>query len=288
MRQVYALLGLVKRWGAERVDAACARALEAEAVSVALIGRMLERATENDAAGATVAERGHARPLRPRRRALRRRPTTRHSTPREVRRERPGADHLARAQGPAARVKLGRCLDTLPERLALARTGAMGHAEFLELVLADEVTRRETTSATCGPGPPGSTRPCAWRTGTTPPRSPTTARRGTSCARCASSTAATTSSSWAPSGWARPSWPPPSATPPSAAATACSFERCDRMLRRLRASRLDNSHDAEMRKLLRVDLLVLDDFALQPLDAARHRRRLRARSSSATARRPRW
>ncbi len=45
------------------------------------------------------------------------------------------------------RVKLGRCLDTLPERLALAQTGGMGHAEFLELVLADEVTRRETTSA---------------------------------------------------------------------------------------------------------------------------------------------
>jgi IstB-like ATP binding protein len=45
------------------------------------------------------------------------------------------------------RVKLGRCLDTLPERLTLARIGQMGHAEFLELVLADEVTRRETSSA---------------------------------------------------------------------------------------------------------------------------------------------
>src|SRR3546814_18589049 len=45
------------------------------------------------------------------------------------------------------RVKLGRSLDTLPERLALAQTGGMGHAEFLELVLADEVTRRENTSA---------------------------------------------------------------------------------------------------------------------------------------------
>src|ERR1700722_3725384 len=44
-------------------------------------------------------------------------------------------------------VKLGRCLDTLPERLALARSRQMGHAEFLELVLSDEVTRRETTSA---------------------------------------------------------------------------------------------------------------------------------------------
>jgi transposase len=46
MRQVYSLLGLVKRWGAERVEAACRRALEAEAVNVNLIGRMLERGTE--------------------------------------------------------------------------------------------------------------------------------------------------------------------------------------------------------------------------------------------------
>ena len=46
MRQVYALLGLVKRWGPDRVEAACARALEAEAISVPLIGRMIDRATE--------------------------------------------------------------------------------------------------------------------------------------------------------------------------------------------------------------------------------------------------
>jgi hypothetical protein len=46
MRQAYALLGLVKRWGAERVEAACARALDAEAISVPLVGRMIERATE--------------------------------------------------------------------------------------------------------------------------------------------------------------------------------------------------------------------------------------------------
>ena len=47
MRQVYALLGLVKKWGAERVEAACRQALEAEAVNVGLIGRMLERGTEH-------------------------------------------------------------------------------------------------------------------------------------------------------------------------------------------------------------------------------------------------
>jgi transposase len=46
MRQVYALLGLVKKWGADRVDAACASALDHEVINVALIGRMLERGTE--------------------------------------------------------------------------------------------------------------------------------------------------------------------------------------------------------------------------------------------------
>jgi transposase len=49
MRQVYALLGLVKKWGPDRVDVACARAAEAEAFNVPLIGRMLERGLESDA-----------------------------------------------------------------------------------------------------------------------------------------------------------------------------------------------------------------------------------------------
>ena len=52
MRQVYALLGLVKKWGAERVEAACASALEHETVNVGLIGRMLERGTEQTPAPA--------------------------------------------------------------------------------------------------------------------------------------------------------------------------------------------------------------------------------------------
>jgi transposase len=47
MRQVYALLGLVKKWGPGRVNDACAKAADAEAYSVSLIGRMLERATES-------------------------------------------------------------------------------------------------------------------------------------------------------------------------------------------------------------------------------------------------
>ena len=166
------------------------------------------------------------------------------------------------------RVKLGKVLDTLPERLALARTGGMGHAEFLELVLADEVTRRETSSAMVR-------------------------------ARAAGLAPDMYLENWDDSAavtFDRQMWNElcslrfidgghnvvimgPVGVGKTFLASALGhaavrrrysvhFERCDRMLRRLRASRLDNSHDVEMRKLLRVDLLVIDDFALQPLDAA--------------------
>lgn len=43
MRAVYRLLGLVKRYGAQAVEAACGTAMEAEAVDVGLISRMCER-----------------------------------------------------------------------------------------------------------------------------------------------------------------------------------------------------------------------------------------------------
>jgi transposase len=52
MRQIYALLGLVKKWGPDRVEAACTRAAEAEAFNVSLIGRMLERGAETSPAQA--------------------------------------------------------------------------------------------------------------------------------------------------------------------------------------------------------------------------------------------
>jgi hypothetical protein len=46
MRQVYRLLGLVRRYGAGPVETACARALELD-VNVTKIASMLEKATEN-------------------------------------------------------------------------------------------------------------------------------------------------------------------------------------------------------------------------------------------------
>jgi hypothetical protein len=49
MRQVYFLLGLVRRYGPERVEQACQRALEVDAVNVRTVQRVLERAAEESA-----------------------------------------------------------------------------------------------------------------------------------------------------------------------------------------------------------------------------------------------
>jgi hypothetical protein len=46
MRTVYRLLGLVRRYGADRVEQACALSLDLDVVSVTKIASMLERATE--------------------------------------------------------------------------------------------------------------------------------------------------------------------------------------------------------------------------------------------------
>lgn len=164
------------------------------------------------------------------------------------------------------RVKLGKLLDTLPERLALAKTNGLAHGEFLELVLADEVTRRDTSSATLRA-----------RTARLDPTM--------TMDRWDPSTAVTyDQATWAELGSLRfidnahnVVIMGPVGVGKTFLATALGhaavrrryrvhFERTDTMLRRLKASRLDNSHDAEVRKLLRADLLILDDFALRALD----------------------
>ncbi|GAA4290167.1 hypothetical protein GCM10023161_34300 [Mycobacterium paraffinicum] len=45
------------------------------------------------------------------------------------------------------------------------------------------------------------------------------------------------------------------------------FARADKLFTRLRAARLDNILEAEIRWLAAIDVLVIDDFALRPLDA---------------------
>src|SRR5579884_2663094 len=139
-------------------------------------------------------------------------------------------------------VKLGRCLDTLPERLALAKARGMGHAEFLELVISDEVTRRETTKV--------SFDHAVWD----------------ELCSLRFIDAGHNALILGPVGVGKTFMASALGHAAVRRRYTVVFERTDILLKRLRASRLDNSHDAEIRKLIRVDLLILDDFALQPLD----------------------
>ena len=165
------------------------------------------------------------------------------------------------------RLKLGRCCDTLPERLALAKTRDLAHAEFLELVLADEVTRRETTSAALRARAAGLDPDMCFENWDESTK--VTYDRQVFDELCSLRfvDAGHNAVIMGPVGVGKTFV----ATALGHAAVrrrySVIFHRTDVLLKRLRASRLDNSHEAEMRKLLRVDLLVLDDFALQPLDA---------------------
>jgi DNA replication protein DnaC len=165
------------------------------------------------------------------------------------------------------RVKLGRTLDTLPERMALAKARNLGHGEFLELILSDEVTRRDSASADL--------------------RARVAGLDPTMRLEYWDDTAAITydrqvldelvSLRFVDAGHNALILGPVGvgktflATALGHAAIrrrrSVHFERGDQLLKRLKVSRLDNSHDSELRKLLRVELLIIDDFSLQSLDA---------------------
>jgi DNA replication protein DnaC len=164
------------------------------------------------------------------------------------------------------RVKLGRCLDTLPERLTLAHQHKMTHHEFLEALLADEVTRRDTQSAilrakTAGLDP-----------SMTLDRWDDTAKitydRAVWNELCSLRfiDAPNDVVILGPVGVGKTFLATTLGHIAVRRGHSVHFERADTLLKRLKASRLDNSHDTEVRKLLRVDVLILDDFALRAMD----------------------
>ncbi len=163
-------------------------------------------------------------------------------------------------------LKLGQMLDTLPERLTLARQQKMPHADFLELVLADEVTRREAKSASLrarAAGLDASMRLDTWD--------------GSAAVRYDHQL-------WNELASLRFLDGPHGAVilgPVGVGKThmACALGHiairrrrtvhmasAGKLFKRLKAARLDNTLDYEMRRLAGVELLILDDFALQPLD----------------------
>ena len=166
------------------------------------------------------------------------------------------------------RVKLGQVLDTLPERLALAKTNKLSHAEFLEVLLGDEVQRRDTTSASrrahiAGLDPTMILE--RWD-----PTANVTFDRSVFDELCSLRfvDAANNAIVMGPVGVGKTFLATALGHIAVRRKRSVHFERADHLFKRLRIARLDNSLDVEIRKLLRVDVLIIDDFALSALDTA--------------------
>ena len=169
------------------------------------------------------------------------------------------------------RLKLSRLLDTLPERLTLARQQPLPPQDFLLLVLADEVTRRDGLAATLR----------AQRAGLDPtaqlehwdPTAKVTFDR-------------TLLSELATLRFLESHHHVTIVGPVGVGKTflahalghvACRrghsvlAVRTDHFLKTLKHARLTQSHEAELRKYIAADLLLLDDFGLDAMDAQESR-----------------
>jgi DNA replication protein DnaC len=163
------------------------------------------------------------------------------------------------------RLKLGRIAETLPDRLLLADKQEMTFDDLLLLVLTDEITRRDSTAAdnrarSAGLDP--AMRFELWDK---------TAKVSFDKRMLAELTSLRFLEAHRHVVVLGPVGVGKTFVSQALGHIACRhgyhvrFIRADEMLRKLRQSRFDNSRDAEMVALTSVDLLILDDFALEPM-----------------------
>jgi DNA replication protein DnaC len=165
------------------------------------------------------------------------------------------------------RLKLGQLLDTLPERLALARTEHLPHHDFLEMLLSDEVTRRDRQSAHVRAKiahlDPGMHLD-AWDDSTKVSFDRQLWAELTSLRFVLDSYNVLI---MGPVGVGKTFLANALGHAAVRRRYTAHTERADKLFKRLKAARLDHTYDEEIRKLHRVELLILDDLALHPLDA---------------------
>ena len=169
------------------------------------------------------------------------------------------------------RLKLGRMLDTLPERITLARSQKMAPQDFLLLVLGDEASRRDSLSATLR-AQRGHLDPTmqleAWDDTANVVFDRALFNELVSLRFIEEHRHVTIVG--------------PVGVGKTFVAHALGHIACrrglsvlavaaDQMLKTLKHARLDNSHEVELRKLIAVDLLIVDDFGVDAMDSIESR-----------------
>jgi DNA replication protein DnaC len=169
------------------------------------------------------------------------------------------------------RLKLSRMLDTLPERLVVARQQKLAYQDFLLVALGDEASRREALGVTLRVQR-AHLDPAmhleAWDATAKVTFDQTLLNELTSL-RFLESHAHVTIVGQVGVG--------KTFLAHALGHIACRRGysvlalRADAMLKTLKHARLDNSYETELRKLLAVDLLIVDDFALDTMDVTESR-----------------
>ena len=169
------------------------------------------------------------------------------------------------------RLKLSKMLDTLPDRLTLARQQKMPHQDLLLLVLCDEASRRDGLAATLR-GQRGHLEPDMQLE-----RWDETAKVTFDKATWNELVSLRFIEAHAHAAIVGPVGVGKTFLAHALGHAACRRGhsvlalRADQMLKTLKHARLDNTHEQELRKLIAVDLLILDDVCLDAMDSTESR-----------------
>ena len=169
------------------------------------------------------------------------------------------------------RLKLSRMLDTLPDRLALARHKKMPHHDLLLLTLGDEVSRRDSQSAAL------RARKADLDSAMQLELWDTTAQVTYDQELLNELVSLRFVEAGAHVAIVGPVGVGKTFLAHALGSVACRRRhsviavRADKMLKRLKHARLDNTYEAELRRLIAVDLLVVDDFGLDAMDPTESR-----------------